>query len=123
MADYDDGALTCKIKGAKLDDHKVQFVAEILKTIPYKTKYEKDKTLAKGKTKVVESGHNGYVVQTYRIIVDSSGKQISKEEEDKCTYTKKDAVALKGTKEKKAKTATDGSTKQGAATTEKKNGQ
>ena len=123
VADYDDGALTCKIKGAKLDDHKVQFVAEILKTIPYKTKYEKDKTLAKGKTKVVESGHNGYVVQTYRIIVDSSGKQISKEEEDKCTYTKKDAVALKGTKEKKAKTATDGSTEQGAATTEKKNGQ
>lgn len=123
VADYDDGALTCKIKGAKLDDHKVQFVAEILKTIPYKTKYEKDKTLAKGKTKVVESGHNGYVVQTYRIIVDSSGKQISKEEEDKCTYTKKDAVALKGTKEKKAKTATDGSTEQGAATTQKKNGQ
>ena len=55
-------------------------------------------------TKVVESGHNGYVVQTYLIIVDSSGKQVSKEKEDKCNYTKKDAVALKGTKEKKAKT-------------------
>ena len=123
VANYDDGALTCKIRGAKLDDHKVQFVAEILKTIPYSTKYKKDKTLAKGKTKVVESGHNGYVVQTYRIIVDSSGKQVSKEKEDKCNYTKKDAVALKGTKEKKAKTTPDGTTEQGAATTEKKNGQ
>ena len=33
----------------------------------------KDKTLAEGKTKVIENGHNGYVVQTYRVIVDSKG--------------------------------------------------
>lgn len=129
VAEYDDGALTCKIRGARLDDHKVQFVAEILKTIPYTTKYTKDKTLAKGKTKLVESGHNGYVVQTYRIIVDSSGKQISKEKEDKCVYTKKDAVALKGTKEKKKKTTTEDAkgtgktTEQGNGSTQKKKGQ
>ena len=126
VADYNDGALTCKIRGAKLDDHEVQFVAEILKTIPYKTTYEKDKKLAKGKTKVVQSGHNGYVVQTYRIIVDSSGKQISKEKEDKCNYTKKDAIVLKGTKEEKPKDTTEETkktTEQGAGTTEKKKGQ
>ncbi|MBR5047794.1 MAG: VanW family protein [Eubacterium sp.] len=129
VAEYSDGALTCKIRGAKLDDHEVQFVADILKTIPYTTKYKKDKTLAKGKTKVVESGHNGYVVQTYRIIVDSSGKQISKEKEDRCVYTKKDAVALKGTKEKKAKATTQQgnetkkTTEQSGSSTGKKKGQ
>ena len=126
VADYEDGALTCKIRGAKLDDHEVQFVADILKTIPYKTTYEKDKNMAKGKTKVVQSGHNGYVVQTYRIIVDSSGKQISKEEEDKCTYTKKDAIVIRGTKEKKPKATTEDPKKtagQAGGTTEKKKGQ
>ena len=101
-------------------------MAEILKTIPYKTTYEKDKSLAKGKTKVVQSGHNGYVVQTYRIIVDSSGKQISKEKEDKCTYTKKDAIVIRGTKEKKTKATTEDPKKtagQAGGATEKKKGQ
>ena len=126
VADYDDGSLTCKIRGAKLDDHEVQFVAETLKTIPYKTTYEKDKDMAKGKTKVIQSGHNGYVVQTYRIIVDSSGKQISKEKEDKCTYTKKDAIVVRGTKEKKPKATTEDPKKaagQPGGTAEKKKGQ
>ncbi len=126
VAKYDSGALTCKIKGAKLDDYEVQFVADILKTIPYSTKYEDDKDLKEGKTKVIESGHNGYVVQTYRVIVDSNGKQISKEEEDKCTYSKKDALVAKGTKKAPvATTQAPGQTEQttqapGQATTEAK---
>jgi len=117
VAEYDDGALTCKIRGAKLDDYEVQFVADILKTNPYSVKYEKDSSMKAGKTKVLQSGHNGYVVQTYRIIVDSKGNQISKEKEDKCTYSRKDALVAKGTK--KAPAATTKKKEETAKTTEK----
>ncbi len=61
-----------------------------------------------------------------RRVICRSGKQISKEKEDKCTYTKKDAVALKGTKEKKPKATTEDpkkTTEQAGGTTEKKKGQ
>lgn len=107
IADYEDGTLTCRIRGAKLDSNQVIFSSEILKETPYKTTYKDDKTLEKGKTKVLESGHNGYVVQTYRTIVDKDGNKISSKEEDKCTYSKKDEVVARGTKVvKKAAPAT-----------------
>ncbi len=117
VAEYDGGALTCRIRGAKLDDYEVQFVADILKTNPYSVKYEKDSSMKAGKTKVIESGHNGYVVQTYRIIVDSKGNQISKQKEDKCTYSRKDARVAKGTK--KAPAATTKKKEETGKTTEK----
>ena len=113
--EYENGELTCKIKGAKLDDYSVEFESEILKTVSYKTTYEKDDSMYKGETKVLQSGHNGYVVQTYRVIVDSKGKEISREKEDKCTYSKKDEIVAKGTKKK----ATTAAKKDTTKTTEK----
>lgn len=98
VAVYSDGALTCDIVGAKLNDYKVLFTNEVLKTISHGTKYVDDKELEKGKTKVISPGHNGYVVQTYRTVVDGNGNVISKKKEDYNTYSKKDAEVARGTK-------------------------
>lgn len=97
-AEYSGGALTCAIVGAKLNDHKVIFSSEVLKTVGFGTKYIDDDTLPKGTEKVLSSGHNGYVVQTYRTVVDGSGKEISSKKEDYNVYSKKDQEVARGTK-------------------------
>ena len=96
---YSGGQVTCKIYGAKLDDHKVEMTAETLKVTSCDTVYQDDDTLEKGKTEVVSSGHDGYVVQTYRNIYDGNGKKISSKKEAYCVYKKQDRVVRVGTKE------------------------
>ena len=52
----------------------------------------------KAPSTVVSSGHDGYVVQTYRNIYDGDGKKISTTKEAYCVYRKKDRVVRVGTK-------------------------
>ncbi len=118
IAEYKDGELSVKIKGAKLNDNKVVFTYKILKTISYKTKYENDKTLEEGKQKVIQTGHNGYQVQTYRTIVDKDGNEISTTKEDYNVYSSKDQIIKKGTKKKAtSKNNTTTNTTTGSTTT------
>ncbi|MDO4975882.1 MAG: VanW family protein [Eubacteriales bacterium] len=119
LMNYKGDSLTCKVKGAKLTSNTVKFTNEVLKVIPFGTKKQKDKTLAVGKKKVVSHGHNGYIVQTYRKIVDKNGKVISSEKEDYNVYSKKDEVVAVGVKKvaKKAKDSTAASTQKGSSTT------
>lgn len=96
---YSGGQITCKLYGAKLNDHKVEMVADTLKVNGRGTVYQDDPTLERGKTEVVSSGHDGYVVQTYRKVYDGDGKLLSSKKEAYCVYRKQDTVIRRGTKE------------------------
>lgn len=98
-AEYSGGQVTCKIYGAKLDKKKVEMTAETLKVTSCDTVYQDDETLEKGTTEVVTSGHDGYVVQTYRNIYNGKGELISSEKEAYCVYRKQDRVVRVGMKE------------------------
>lgn len=98
-AEYSGGQVTCKIYGAKLDKKKVEMTAETLKVTSCDTVYQDDDTLEKGTTEVVNSGHDGYVVQTYRNIYNGKGELISSDKEAYCVYRKQDRVVRVGTKE------------------------
>ncbi|MDO5146021.1 MAG: VanW family protein [Eubacteriales bacterium] len=98
-ASYSDGQVTCKILGAKLDKKKVEMTADVLKVNERGTVYQDDPTMEKGTSVVVSSGHDGYVVQTYRNIYNGKGKKISSEKEAYCVYRKQDKVVRVGTKE------------------------
>ena len=98
-AKYSGGQVTCKIYGAKLDDKKIEMTAETLKVNSCDTVYQEDDSMVKGVTEVISSGHDGYVVQTYRNIYDGDGKKISSEKEAYCVYKKKDRIVRVGTKE------------------------
>ena len=98
-AKYSGGQVTCKIYGAKLDDKKIEMTAETLKVNSCDTVYQEDDSMDKGVTEVISSGHDGYVVQTYRNIYDGDGKKISSEKEAYCVYKKKDRIVRVGTKE------------------------
>ena len=98
-ASYSDGEVTCAIYGAKLDDTHVEMTAETLQVNSCGTVYQDDPDMDAGTSTVVSSGHDGYVVQTYRNIYDGSGKKISTKKEAYCVYRKKDRVVRVGTKE------------------------
>ena len=93
-------SMACTIVMAKLmDKKKVEMTAETLKVTSCDTVYQDDETLEKGTTEVVTSGHDGYVVQTYRNIYNGKGELISSEKEAYCVYRKQDRVIRVGTKE------------------------
>ena len=98
-ASYSGGQVTCTIYGAKLDDTYVEMTAETLQVNSCGTVYQDDPDMDAGTSTVVSSGHDGYVVQTYRNIYNKKGKKISTKKEAYCVYRKKDRVVRVGTRE------------------------
>lgn len=98
-ASYSDGEVTCVIYGTKLDDTYVEMTAETLQVNSSGTVYQDDPDMDAGTSTVVSSGHDGYVVQTYRNIYDGDGNKISTEKEAYCVYRKQDRVVRVGTRE------------------------
>ena len=98
-ASYSGGQVTCTIYGAKLDDTYVEMTAETLQGNSCGTVYQDDPDMDAGTSTVVSSGHDGYVVQTYRNIYNKKGKKISTKKEAYCVYRKKDRVVRVGTRE------------------------
>ena len=99
VASYSGGQVTCTIYGAKLDDTYVEMTAETLQVNSCGTVYQDDPDMDAGTSTVVSSGHDGYVVQTYRNIYNKKGKKISTKKEAYCVYRKKDRVVRVGTRE------------------------
>lgn len=97
-ASYSGGEVTCTIYGAKLDDTHVVMTADTLQVNSCGTVYQDDPNMDAGTSTVVSSGHDGYVVQTYRNIYDGDGKKISTKKEAYCVYRKQDRVVRVGTK-------------------------
>lgn len=108
VASYSGGQVTCSIYGAKLDDTHVEMTAETLQVNSSGTVYQDDPDMEAGTSTVVSSGHDGYVVQTYRNIYDKNGKKISTTKEAYCVYRKKDRVVRVGTKQSPSTETTEG---------------
>lgn len=80
--------VTFKIMGTKTDDTTVVMEGETISKTPRETVMTVNQELPPGKTVVVEAGHDGYVVQTYRVLLDKDGKVVSREKEAKSSYRK-----------------------------------
>lgn len=99
VAEYSGGQVTCRIKGSNLDGSYVEMTADTLQVRGCGTVYKEDPEMEKGKTEVVSSGHDGYVVQTYRNVYSEDGELISSKKEAYCVYRTQDRVVRVGTKE------------------------
>ncbi|HHW47694.1 MAG TPA: vanomycin resistance protein VanB [Clostridiaceae bacterium] len=76
---------------------KVEIVTEVVKTTPFTTKYFDDPTLPEGTTKVKQSGKNGCVVNTYKIIK-INGEVVSRTKLHTSTYIPLQEEIIRGTK-------------------------
>lgn len=111
-ANKDDGSCIAKISGctnkdainynasANTDDNSCQFAKEITETeiIKYKTKYVENNEMVIGEEKTKTTGQNGEKQITYTVILDSSGKEISREKKSEVITKKaKDEIIEQGT--------------------------
>lgn len=100
-----DNRVHFKLLGTNQNSGKtIEIVTETIQEIPYKTIYKNDPSLAEGKTKVLQEGKRGYVVDTYKI-VKQDGKIVSQTKISTSKYSPLDEEVLKGTK-KPTQTAT-----------------
>lgn len=75
----------------------IEIIGETVTTIEPKTIYKDDPNLPVGQTKVIQSGKNGYSVDTYKV-VKQNGKVVSQTKLHRSTYQPLDKVVLRGTK-------------------------
>lgn len=93
------GRITTQVFGLKSDnEYEVEIESYITSYIKYKTIERKDATLAKGQTKVIESGSNGCRSVAYRILK-QNGAVVSKTLLSKDTYNPHNRIVAIGTKE------------------------
>ena len=120
-AEYSGGQVTCKIYGAKLDKNYVKMTAETLQVNSCGTVYQDDPDLPAGTSEVVSSGHDGYVVQTYRHIYNEDDEKISTEKEAYCVYRKQDRVVRVGTEQAASTEETAEGTEENTSGSEEEN--
>ncbi len=60
------------------NEYDVEIISYRTGTVPFKTTYTKDKSLASGQTKVIQAGSNGARSEAYRILK-QNGKEVSRE--------------------------------------------
>ena len=93
------GTIKVDIYGLKKEnDYTVEIQSYITRYIGYRTIEEKDPTLAKGQTKVIESGSNGCQSVCYRILK-QNGTVVSKTLLSNDTYNPHNKIVAVGTKE------------------------
>ena len=93
------GICTATIYGMKEENEpKVEIKTVILQVIPYTIITEDDPTMEEGKTQVVQSPLNGYVSETYKILKDADGKEISNTLISKDSYKQTSKIIKVGTK-------------------------
>jgi vancomycin resistance protein YoaR len=93
-----DNYVSFALKGTNDTPGKVVSInSQIIKTTPFTTKYIDDPTLPEGKTKVKQTGKDGYVVDTFKTIK-QDGKVISQTKLHRSTYSPLVQEVLRGTK-------------------------
>lgn len=76
------------IYGLKTDDDcTVVLDPRYISSVPYKTTYQNDASLATGETRVISSGSNGCKTATYKYVYDKNGTLISSECISRDTYS------------------------------------
>ena len=96
QASQSGGSVTVTIIGTKVNDYTVSFEHRTLSTTPFETKTVNNPALAPGARKVTTEGHNGATAESYRVIKDKNGKEISRKLEAKSTYSRVDQVVEVG---------------------------
>ena len=92
------GKINFQIFGLKTaNDYEVEIESNVVQTIAYKTVYQDDSSLAKEKTKVIQSGSNGCKTETYKILK-KNGTVVSRTLLSKDTYNPHNKVVARGTK-------------------------
>lgn len=85
------------IYGLKTDDDcTVVLNPRYISSVPYKTTYQKDPSLATGETRVISSGSNGCKTATYKYVYDKNGTLISSECISRDTYSPHNKVVAVG---------------------------
>lgn len=85
------------IYGLKTDDDcTVVLDPRYISSVPYKTTYQNDASLATGETRVVSSGSNGCKTATYKYVYDKNGTLISSECISRDTYSPHNKVVAVG---------------------------
>lgn len=85
------------IYGLKTDDDcTVVLDPRYISSVPYKTTYQNDASLATGETRVVSSGSNGCKTATYKYVYDKNGTLISFECISRDTYSPHNKVVAVG---------------------------
>ena len=92
------GVVSVSIEGIKEEkEYDIEITSSILSSTPYKTTYQDNNTMAEGKEKVIQVGHNGMKSQSY-IIKKHNGKTVSKELLNADTYQPMNKIIERGTK-------------------------
>ena len=77
----------CRVYGTKIEDEpEVEIINNVHSRVGYSTKRVVDPSLAPGKTKVDQEGHSGAQSETYRVLKDKDGNEISRELLNKSRY-------------------------------------
>lgn len=92
VAFYQNQKLKMQIWGTKTDDLTVSIENEVLSRTPSQTLTEENPNLTPGSKSTKTAGHDGYTVQTYRIIKSPDGKTVYRNREAKTSYRKVDTV-------------------------------
>lgn len=87
-----------RILGTKVDNNKVEIETKVLSHTPYETKTVNNPDLNYGVKKQKVEGHSAYSVETYRVVYDENGKEISREKLPSSRYKRLDRVLEVGTK-------------------------
>ena len=100
------GVVSISIEGIKEEkEYDIEITSTTLSTTPYKTTYQDNNSMAEGKEKVIQVGHNGMKSQSY-IVKKHNGITISKELLNADTYQPMNKIIERGTK-KESKTEED----------------
>ena len=98
VANVSGGTISIQIFGLKSDDeYEVEIQSYITSYIKYKTIQKNDDSLAKGQTKVIQSGSNGCRSVAYRILK-KNGEVVSKTLLSQDTYNPHNKIVAVGTK-------------------------
>lgn len=84
--------------GTKLDNNIVKIETKVLAHTPYETITIENPEMQYGTRRQKREGHSYYKVETYRVIYDENGKEISREKLPSSRYKKLDRILEVGTK-------------------------
>ena len=88
--------LTISVYGLKEDvEYEVELVSYRTGTVPYSTVYTTDSSLAKGQTRVVQSGSNGATSEAYKILK-LNGKEVSRTLLSRDRYSPHNQIIARG---------------------------
>ncbi len=91
-----DSRLNTRIFGTKTDDLTVSIEMDYLSVTRHEQLTEMNPSLAPGVKRTKQNGHDGVVVQTYRVLTDSQGNEVYRNPEAKSTYRKVDHITEVG---------------------------